>query len=251
MDFSKWDRIYMTHGQLADLFDLVNPEDAENDEHPLRHYDMYPLHRFMLTVPNYTDDRKDRHILHHCYTLAGDHLDIRTYVEDKGEIVGEAFFISIDAVKLELKKKSGPAAEKVEERFYNNLKYWQWLLLCFMFINVYILSDPGKTVEVEEKEVPVKKLPDGIKTNRTHKKGPNKVRLVRTYKLKKSWKTAVKKRIQVIHCEAWGVRGHFRHYKNGTVIFIQPYVKGKKRDEYKGKVYELFPKTKENEEATV
>lgn len=29
------------------------------------------------------------------------------------------------------------------------------------------------------------------------------------------------------HCEKWGVRGHYRHYKNGKVVFIKPYSKGK------------------------
>ena len=31
------------------------------------------------------------------------------------------------------------------------------------------------------------------------------------------------------HCEAWGVRGHYRHYKNGKVVFIHPYIKGSGR----------------------
>lgn len=31
------------------------------------------------------------------------------------------------------------------------------------------------------------------------------------------------------HCESWGVRGHYRHYKSGKVVFIQPYTKGKGR----------------------
>ena len=39
------------------------------------------------------------------------------------------------------------------------------------------------------------------------------------------------------HCEAWGVRGHYRHYKNGKVIFIKPYVKGSGR--LKDSLYEL------------
>lgn len=30
-------------------------------------------------------------------------------------------------------------------------------------------------------------------------------------------------------CEVWGVRGHIRHYKNGKMVFIKPYKKGKKR----------------------
>lgn len=29
------------------------------------------------------------------------------------------------------------------------------------------------------------------------------------------------------HIEAWGVRGHKRHYKNGKVVFVKPYTKGK------------------------
>lgn len=31
-------------------------------------------------------------------------------------------------------------------------------------------------------------------------------------------------------CECWGVRGHLRHLKNGEVIFIKPFKKGRKRD---------------------
>lgn len=32
-------------------------------------------------------------------------------------------------------------------------------------------------------------------------------------------------------CECWGVRGHYRHYKNGKTVFIKPYEKGKKRNQ--------------------
>lgn len=40
-------------------------------------------------------------------------------------------------------------------------------------------------------------------------------------------------------CECWGVRGHFRHYGTGQVLWIFPYKKGKKRDimEPKNKTY--------------
>ena len=34
-----------------------------------------------------------------------------------------------------------------------------------------------------------------------------------------------------IMCECYGVRGHYRHYKNGAVVFIKPYKKGTKRNE--------------------
>ena len=32
-------------------------------------------------------------------------------------------------------------------------------------------------------------------------------------------------------CPAWGVQGHFRHYKSGKVMFIAPYTKGKHRND--------------------
>ena len=33
-----------------------------------------------------------------------------------------------------------------------------------------------------------------------------------------------------IHCECWSVRGHFRHYKNGKVVWVKPHEKGAKRN---------------------
>ena len=32
-------------------------------------------------------------------------------------------------------------------------------------------------------------------------------------------------------CEHWEVKGHFRHYKNGKVVYIKPYSKGKGKEE--------------------
>lgn len=42
-----------------------------------------------------------------------------------------------------------------------------------------------------------------------------------------------------IQCPCWSVRGHYRHYNSGKVIFIKEYKKGKKRGntEPKGKKY--------------
>lgn len=44
-----------------------------------------------------------------------------------------------------------------------------------------------------------------------------------------------KKGLHKIHCECWGVRGHYRHYKSGKTIFIESYQKGSKRNEMKAK----------------
>lgn len=42
-----------------------------------------------------------------------------------------------------------------------------------------------------------------------------------------------------INCPCWSVRGHYRHYKNGRVVFVKSYEKGKEkgRTKPKNKVY--------------
>ena len=38
-----------------------------------------------------------------------------------------------------------------------------------------------------------------------------------------------------IQCPCWSVRGHYRHYKNGNVVFIKNYEKGKNKGKIKPK----------------
>lgn len=45
--------------------------------------------------------------------------------------------------------------------------------------------------------------------------------------------------IRMRHCEAWEVVGHYRHYKDGRVIYIAPYCKGKNKNAIKGKTYKV------------
>ena len=41
-----------------------------------------------------------------------------------------------------------------------------------------------------------------------------------------------------ITCERWDVKGHFRHYKSGKVVYIEPFEKGKGKEK-KDKEYRL------------
>ena len=46
-----------------------------------------------------------------------------------------------------------------------------------------------------------------------------------------------------IKCEAWGVSGHWRHYSNGKIVWIKPYVKGRARKDpskYSPKTYTIL-----------
>ena len=59
---------------------------------------------------------------------------------------------------------------------------------------------------------------------------PKQKRLERTVK-KREWR-----------CLAWGVRGHYRHYKSGKTIFVHAFTKGKNKEAYKGREYVLVRK---------
>lgn len=50
-------------------------------------------------------------------------------------------------------------------------------------------------------------------------------------------------------CECWGVRGHIRHMTDGSVQFVHPYKKGRKRDvlEPKSKTYLLTREVSDDE----
>ena len=47
--------------------------------------------------------------------------------------------------------------------------------------------------------------------------------------------TIAKSGNRAITCPCWSVRGHYRHYKNGNVIFVKSYEKGKEKGKVKPK----------------
>lgn len=53
------------------------------------------------------------------------------------------------------------------------------------------------------------------------------------------------KQAHIWHCDAWGVRGHYRYLKSGKVSYVKPYVKGREKDAYSGREYVLFKEDKE------
>ena len=53
------------------------------------------------------------------------------------------------------------------------------------------------------------------------------------------------KQAHIWHCDAWGVRGHYRYLKAGKVSYVKPYVQGRKKDAYSGREYVLFKEDKE------
>lgn len=104
------------------------------------------------------------------------------------------------------------------------------------------LSAPSNSFEVEEKRV--QKKSHGKKNIR---KGRRKVRLLKTYTLIRENPINPSRHHGKITCPCWGVRGHYRHYKSGKVVFIEAYQKGKDRSKYSSKEYLIFGKESDNE----
>lgn len=106
----------------------------------------------------------------------------------------------------------------------------------FLYVESFMLNYRDETMDVEERICEKQSEP-----GRKKKHHRNSVRLFKSYTLKKGWKSKANRKKAEIHCLAWGVRGHYRHYRNGKVIFINSYVKGKEREKYVGKDYFLLP----------
>ena len=112
---------------------------------------------------------------------------------------------------------------------------WEWCVNLFLLVNAFMLHYGDVAVEVEEKQA---KAPSESKGHKKHDR--NTVRIFKSYRLMKNWTTKARKKAEYT-CLAWGVRGHFRHLRNGKTIFVEAYVKGKEKDKYKGKEYNLLP----------
>lgn len=125
----------------------------------------------------------------------------------------------------------------------NGRKQFETLGRIFMTLNYFLLHYGEIAFNV--KEIVCKK--PSKKHIQTATEDTHKVRLVKSYTLKRGWKNKVERKKAEIRCLAWGVRGHYRHYKNGRTVYIAPYVKGKEREKYAGKEYVLLPKANKTE----
>lgn len=116
-------------------------------------------------------------------------------------------------------------------------------LACVIFSAIQNrLLNPLDNFEVEEKKVQNKR-----KSKKHQGKGQRKVRLYKSYTLVRVEPITRPHKSVKITCPCWGVRGHYRHYSSGKVIFISAYQKGKNRSSFSPKEYEITRKDITNE----
>ena len=116
------------------------------------------------------------------------------------------------------------------------LAVFQSILECFFAVQDFLSLPTSKmSMDVEER------ICETSSVSKKHKAPEERhvVRFFRKYTLKKGWleDAGTKRKPTVYTCEAWGVKGHYRHLKDGRSIFVNAYVKGKNKSKYVGKEY--------------
>ena len=61
------------------------------------------------------------------------------------------------------------------------------------------------------------------------------------FELIRKYQKHINKNRHNMTCDYWEVKGHFRHYKNGKVVYVKPFAKGKNKNNHKeiNKTYTL------------
>lgn len=225
-----WDTVNLTENQYYKICDT-------NKEHGFV-YDKehFALSRFCLCI---FDGKQNAYYFYEKKgkTLRCGITDTASYVTKFFDVeIGDTTPDGIDAVMLPSSPDVEEWCNEVADEATDGTRNWEWVANAFFLINTFMLNVGDVTMEVETKEAVAPT--DGTQSKRKSER--NAVRLFKSYRLIKGWKNKARKKAEIT-CPCWGVRGHFRHYRNGKVVFVEAYVKGKEKEAYKGKEYDLLP----------
>lgn len=182
-------------------------------------------------------------------------LGVTVPIQSDGMEYGGEVYHYEDATLTIYEKQNRSEAEKdryiskvlMGNKSYVHKKTVSWFFQIMAYLN-YIIEHP----ELKELDgAPVRRKITGSspgkdkKATRSEQSGNTpKVREVNLNSITvrtKASKTYNMLRSRQIHrvTASWGVRGHFRHYKNGKVVYIKPYTKGSDKDKRIKKNYQL------------
>ena len=234
-DQKNWDWISLDRQQLKDITELIR-EQFDSHDYTMKHV---ALRKIAL-----------RYRGEICYftAVSTNLLHVRQWLDDDdAQCWGCEFDVKILPRELKLLNRHKidlDILDFLEQECKTGdggrISNFEDLALLYLILNEFMLYYGEIAFNVREIQC---KGPSKKKEYRSSTVETRVVRLMKQYTLKKNWVIKVERRKAEIRCQAWGVRGHFRHYKNGTVIFIKPYVKGKEKDKWQGRIYELLPKT--------
>ena len=164
------------------------------------------------------------------------YINIKKIQYDKNGLVTKAYKYRLSIIEYleRLKVFVIEARKKGVTEIYRENDELIDIIPPMQFMEYIIRESKKRTYEYvikEEKEVTEHTKNKTVKNN---KKEYNLLDAIKIYQ-----KNEGEKRKYEITCESWDVRGYFRHYKNGKVIWIAPFKKGKKRKEENNKEYKL------------
>ena len=140
-----------------------------------------------------------------------------------GEIVIGQLFIPTSMLSIQETKR-------LLKEFTDNDSYQKYLTMLHIVFNVSVCI---MMMGLERQRTQIKRHEHKNKKNETsaqstnHRK--NKVFLLDDIVEYISDNYIESKEHHEIQCPCWEVRGHYRHYKNGNVVFVSAYKKGKNR----------------------
>lgn len=168
-------------------------------------------------------------------TYIGNLVNIMGYFEHKGK---KEMFMT-----LFLDTKTNKPKSRLDGMDLQSYRMELLNLYLIYFSLQHIMKNKPSIVKVVNEQVVVDEEVDNTKKNSDSKNSGkrNSVRIVREIIIRDTSQTGKGKGTKHnMQCQAWGVMGHYRHYKSGKVVWIEPYKKGKKRDNpnaYKSKDY--------------
>lgn len=107
-------------------------------------------------------------------------------------------------------------------------------MLCPMFFMKYCI-DKAMNREIIECKTTKKKYKPINERSKTKPKTEYKL-----FEIIRKYERHINHNRHNMTCEHWEVKGHFRHYKNGKVVYIKPFSKGKNKEaKIENKTYKL------------
>ena len=159
--------------------------------------------------------------------------------------LGEARYViveddkSVQVLPVLVSFDDGTSKRNAEQTFYMAVRY-------YMAIQYAIKYKP----EVLPETAIIRRHKSNEENDNECKKGKERIVKVRKMKVLKKEEAPIpespvieKASGNTIQCPAWGVSGHYRHLRDGRVIWIKPYVKGKERNNpaaYSKKTYQIL-----------
>ncbi len=221
--------------------DLLWLNEWMNEHIDLMKFDLCPIKAIKIETPEL------QKCVLKCFRLKNGKVDVQINImgQSHGKVTLRKYQSASEReYEIEKSKRSG----KLTDDFISGCGSLYFQVMCFLvhgnrtMSREYVCEDVGEpvtdykpvtsTVTAKTKKKPQKPAKDGVTyILRSDKNGNRHI--------------GVRGRF-VRHAKSWGVRGHYRHYKSGKVVWVEQYVKGDGKKKDKSYKVGKLPENKED-----